>query len=124
MLEDALIVKEKTRQCSVNWKGPALEWSTLGTGDLIGTQDLISEDAVTEINYKCCGKALDEMWNVIKNRGQSWRQFCGYTKLPLTHRQSKNTFVDVAPIKGKSFFKLLLFCCVRFFDLQSIQCIQ
>mmetsp|Transcript_16649 Transcript_16649/g.19200 ORF Transcript_16649/g.19200 Transcript_16649/m.19200 type:complete len:2254 (-) Transcript_16649:59-6820(-) len=101
MLEDALIVKEKTRQCSVNWKGPALKWSTLDAGDLIGTQDLVSEDAVTEMHYKCCGKTLDEMWSVIKNRGQSWRQFCGYKKLPPTHRQSKNKYImsDTAPIK-------------------------
>ena len=87
MLESALIVKEKSRQCSVDWKDPAINWATLGVGDLIGTQNLISEDDITELNLKGCGKALDDMWAIIKNRGGSWRQFCGLRSLPLSHRQ-------------------------------------
>ncbi len=88
MLEAALTVKEKTRQCSADWRGSAIGWSALGAGGLIGTDDLISEDNITELNLKGCGKALDEMWAIIKNRGGSWRQFCGFRSLPLSQRQS------------------------------------
>jgi E3 ubiquitin-protein ligase UBR4 len=91
ILQSAVFVKEKTRQCSADWKGPAVALSALGVGDLIGTQDLISEDNMTELNLKGCGKALDDMWTIIKNRGGSWRQFCGFRSLPLSQRQSKNS---------------------------------
>jgi hypothetical protein len=91
ILQSAVIVKEKTRQCSVDWKGPAIEWSTLGVGDLIGTQDLISEDDITELNLKGCEKALDDMWTIIQNRGGSWGQFCGFQSLPLSHRQYRKS---------------------------------
>jgi len=87
-LEAALIVKEKARQCSNDWRGSAIDWSTVGVGGLIGTEGLISEDDTTELNLKGCGKALDEMWAIIKNRGGSWRQFCGFRSLPLSQRQS------------------------------------
>jgi hypothetical protein len=107
MLEYALIVSEKTRQCSAHFQGPALAWSTLDAGALIGTNDLISEEAVSEKDKKCCGKALDELWSIIKNRGQSWRKFLGHTKLPSTHshghRQDKSAFIltNIAPMKGE-----------------------
>lgn len=91
ILESALIVKEKTRQCSVDWKSPAVDWATLSVGGLVGTQDLISEDDVTELNLKGCGKALDDLWTVIKSRGGSWRQFCGFRSLPLSQRHSANS---------------------------------
>ena len=86
-----MVVREKTRLCSVDWKNEAIEWSNLGVGDFIGTQDLISEDDKTELNLKGCGKALDDMWVIIKNRGWSWRQFCGYRSLPLSLRQSNHS---------------------------------
>mmetsp|Transcript_15124 Transcript_15124/g.35077 ORF Transcript_15124/g.35077 Transcript_15124/m.35077 type:complete len:1358 (+) Transcript_15124:2-4075(+) len=89
ILESAMIVKEKTRQCSVNWKGPTTEWSTLGVGDLIGTEFLISEDDLTASNLKGCEKALDDIWTIVKNRGGSWRQFCGLESLPLSQRHNK-----------------------------------
>ena len=91
MLESAFIVKEKTRQCGVDWKKPAVHWSVLGAGDLLGTQDLISEENITELNLKGCGKVLDDMWTIIENRGESWRQFCGFQSLPLSHRQRSKT---------------------------------
>ena len=91
ILESAMVVREKTRLCSDDWKNEAIEWSNLGVGDFIGTQDLISEDDKTELNLKGCGKALDDMWVIIKNRGWSWRQFCGYRSLPLSLRQSNHS---------------------------------
>jgi len=91
ILESALIVREKTRQCSVDWRSEPFKWSTIGIGGLIGTQDLISEDEVTEINVKGCGKALDDMWTVIKSRGDSWRQFCGFRALPLSQRHRRSS---------------------------------
>jgi hypothetical protein len=88
-LEAALVVKEKARQCSDTWSASEeIKWSTLAVGDLIGTEELISEDNSTQLCAKKLGKVLDELWSVIKNRGESWRRFCGLQSLPHSHREN------------------------------------
>ena len=93
VLVAALIVKEKARQCSVDWaRIDNVSWSTIGVGDLIGTDDLISENDYTQMCAKKLGKVLDELWSVInKNRGESWRRFCGLRSLPHSHREIKKS---------------------------------
>jgi len=87
-LASAIIVKEKARQCSADWRGKAVSWSNLKLGDLIGTNELVPEDAITEANVKKIGKTLDDLWTIVKNRGSSWRQFCGLPFLPHSHRDN------------------------------------
>lgn len=87
MLEAALVVKEKARNCRPDWiSTDTVTWANLGVGALIGTHDLISEDKYTQLSAKMIGKVLDELYSVIKNRGDSWRQFCGLRSLPHSHR--------------------------------------
>lgn len=109
VLETALIVKEKARQCTVDWAtSKEISWSNLRVGDLIGTEDLISEDVYTQLCAKKVGMVLDELWGIIKNRGGSWRRFCGLKSLPhsyrervdhhSTKREGESCLSEVAPI--------------------------
>jgi hypothetical protein len=91
MLSSALVVRERTRQCSEEWRGEALSWSNLKAGDFIGVQELIPEDVISEVNTKKIGKTLDDLWAVVKNRGSSWRSFCGVSSLPRSHREHKTS---------------------------------
>ena len=106
VLEASLVVKEKARQCGLNWNtGDTIGWETLCVADLIGTQELVSEDAHSRLSDTKIGKVLDELWSVIKNRSESWRRFCGLSLLPHSHREKKKSefefesnLATVAPI--------------------------
>ena len=89
MLSSALVVRKRTKQCSEEWRGEAPSWSNLKAGDFIGVQELIPEDVISEVNTKKIGKTLDDLWSVVKNRGSSWRSFCGVSSLPRSHREHK-----------------------------------
>jgi hypothetical protein len=89
-LEASLVVKEKARQCGPQWTNTEkTTWAKLRVGDLIGTEDLVSEDAQSQLCTTKIGKILDELWTAIKNRGQSWRRFCGLHSVPHSHREKK-----------------------------------
>jgi hypothetical protein len=95
VLEASLIVKEKARQCSADWAGSEMvSWSNLCVGGLIGTADLVSENDHSQICAKKLAKVLDELWSVIKNRGESWRRFCGLRSLPHSHRETTKSGND------------------------------
>jgi hypothetical protein len=99
-LEAALVVKEKARQCSESWSScEEVKWSSLSVGDLIGTEDLISEDSYTQLCAKKLGKVLDELWSVIKNRGESWRRFCGLKSLPHSHRENLGAHSELGEVE-------------------------
>ena len=88
-LNASLFVKEKARQCGQNWSSSAeVQWHGLAVGDLIGTGELVSEDSYTQLCSKQLGKVLDELWSVVKNRGESWRRFCGLQSLPNSPREN------------------------------------
>jgi hypothetical protein len=82
----AVIVKEKCRQCSKNWRDEPVCLSNLNAAGLIGTEPLVSEDYMTEVDRKVLVKALDELKTIAKNRGKTWRQFCGLSSLPPSFR--------------------------------------
>jgi hypothetical protein len=91
-LEAALIVREKANQSTDGLATADLEdWSKFCAGKLIGAQDLIPEDAVVEVNSNAVGKVLADLLGLVKNRGHSWRHFCGLSSLPHSHRGERNS---------------------------------
>jgi hypothetical protein len=95
VFEAALIVKEKARQCGPRWASDdKVGWTNLGVGDLIGTHELVAEDAHAQVCGTKIGKVLDELWAVVKNRGESWRRFCGLSSLPHSHRERKKSDLE------------------------------
>jgi hypothetical protein len=90
VMEASLVVKEKARVCGPRWAVTEnTSWKKLGVGDLIGTQELVTEDSHSQLSETKISKVLDELWAVIKNRGESWRRFCGLRSLPHSHREKK-----------------------------------
>jgi len=89
-LQAALDVREKARRCGQHWRLPNVSWSTLPTGGLIGTQELISEDNYAVITMGNISTVLDDIINIAKNRGENWRHFCALDRLP-----QKNSYVDI-----------------------------
>eukprot|EP00980_Cylindrotheca_fusiformis_P011049 scaffold2535_cov126-Cylindrotheca_fusiformis.AAC.11 len=102
LMSAALIVKEKARNCRPDWAtSQKITWSNLSVGDLIGADELISEDEYTQIGSKRIGKVLDELWAAIKNRGESWRRFCSLRSLPHSHRDRNGPGRDFASRAGE-----------------------
>jgi hypothetical protein len=102
LMDAALIVKEKARNCRPDWSSSErITWSNLGVGDLIGTDELISEDEYTQLCSKMIGKVLDELWAAIKNRGESWRRFCSLRSLPHSQRDQKGSGRDSVDGEGQ-----------------------
>lgn len=104
-LDAALIVTEKVRLCTTEWATTEnRDWSNLCSGDLIGTQDLISEDAVIAMNATAAEKVLADLFFLIKNgMKSSWRNFCGQSSLGQNatlsqQRQDETVLASVAPI--------------------------
>ncbi|KAG7367435.1 GRF zinc finger domain containing protein [Nitzschia inconspicua] len=78
----AVVIKEKAHKCGETWNIDAVCLSKCNAAALIGTEMLVSEDAVPELNRKNIGKAFDELWAIARNRGNNWRQFCGLPSFP------------------------------------------
>jgi hypothetical protein len=94
LLTAALKVKEKARLCGEHWTAThKSSWDALEVGGLIGVQELIPEDCYAPVNETKIGEVLDEIWTVIKSRGQSWRQFCGLKVLPTSHREPNTQLI-------------------------------
>ncbi|CAJ1939091.1 unnamed protein product [Cylindrotheca closterium] len=90
-LEAALIVKEKARYCHPDWSNLEKKtWANLCVGDLIGADELLSEDTYSHASCKTVGRVLDDLWNGIKSRDDSWRRFCGLRSLPQSLRDQRN----------------------------------
>ena len=85
-LQAAHDVQEQAKQCGQSWSTDSFTWKSLKAGALIGTLDLISEDALSVDNNKRIGEILDELINATKSRGGNWRQFCGLHSLPRSER--------------------------------------
>lgn len=102
LMDAALVVREKARNCRPDWStSQRITWSNLGVGDLIGADELISEDEYTQIRSKMIGKVLDELWTAIKNRGESWRRFCSLRSLPHSQRDHKGGGRDSSDVGGE-----------------------
>jgi GRF zinc finger len=81
----ACAVKERARQCSSDWKRDAgQDVAGLHAGDLLGTEDLISEDVSTASRLEEVRKILTEVGAVAKKRPDHWSAFCGFAALPDT----------------------------------------
>ena len=81
-LEAALFVRQKARQCGPQWRLSNATWETLGTGGLLGTQPLISEDNYTVIEMEKVTKVLDSLITITRSRSENWRHFCALDSLP------------------------------------------
>ena len=109
LLHAALDVREQAKQCGPCWSVEPYSWKSMNAGSLIGTLDLISEDALSIHRYKRIGEVLDEL---TRSQGANWRQFCGLTSLPRKERNlhcdskdnstptqpEENCFSDIPPI--------------------------
>ena len=82
VLEAALIARERGRQCGQDWREDTLVWGNMSAGSLIGTSDLVSEDASPVKCIQKIHKAFDDLIDLTKNRSNNWRQFCALSKLP------------------------------------------
>lgn len=90
LLFSAIEVREKARQCSVNWnKNKELTSASLASGGLFGVEGLISEDSLTIQCEERVRVVLEELIEVTKNRGGNWRQFCAMVELPRTQSSDK-----------------------------------
>ena len=95
ILDSALVVREQARQCGANWSGEEVIFETLPASDLLGVDDLISEDCYTTLTEESITVVLDELLsssgkgvNGIKSRSNSWRIFCGLPGLhTISHQQ-------------------------------------
>jgi E3 ubiquitin-protein ligase UBR4 len=102
LMEAALVVKEKARNCRADWAtSEKITWTNLAAGDLIGTNELISEDEYSQLSSKMIRKVLNELLAMIKNQGGSWRRFCGLRSLPQSHRDLKKSGRDLAVSEGE-----------------------
>jgi hypothetical protein len=105
-VSSAVIAKEKSRQCSKSWREEATSLPRLNAAGLIGTNLLVSEDDLTEFDRKNLVNALEELKTIVKNRGNTWRQFCGQSSLhsffqhsgrPHAHREQTETQLAAMP---------------------------
>ncbi len=95
ILDSALVVREQARQCGANWSGEEVIFETLPASDLLGVDDLVSEDWYTTSTEESISAVLDELLsssgqavNGIKSRSNSWRIFCGLPGLhTISHQQ-------------------------------------
>lgn len=94
-LEAALIVKEKCRCCHPSWSSLEKKtWVNLCVGDLVGADELLSEDTYSHASCKNVGRVLDDLWNGIKSRDDSWRRFCRLRSLPQSLRGQRKSKTD------------------------------
>ena len=101
-LLEALNVRERARQCGVNWRsGGKISFDNLPAGGLIGTDDLASEDCLTVARSKKIRATLDELADVAKNRCSNWRNFCGLPALPRSHRGDRATHKNDSTTEGR-----------------------
>jgi GRF zinc finger len=86
LLLSAVAVKERARQCGSDWKRDSghQESDGLRAGDLLGTEDLVSEDVTTSSRLEEVRKILTEAGVVAKKRPDHWSTFCGLVTLPGT----------------------------------------
>jgi hypothetical protein len=103
LIHAALAVKEKARQCGSNWKKDKVQdVAALRAGDLLGTEDLISEDIMTPRLIDEARQILSELIGVVKKRPDHWARFCGIvTSVPdslrLTRPATQQQLLKVRP---------------------------
>lgn len=100
----AISAAEQARQCGTRWSDTQrLDWRGLGSGGLLGVQELISEDLLTEEENRQIGIAFNEIAKVAKARTRNWREFCGLAGLPLSsHRSREDSGTGSKPQKDTS----------------------
>jgi hypothetical protein len=92
LVHAALAVKEKARQCGSNWKQDKVQdVAALRGGDLLGTEDLITEDIMTPRRLDEVRHILSELAAVAKKRPDHWARFCGIAaSVPDSLRSSRS----------------------------------
>jgi GRF zinc finger. len=82
-LQAALAVREKAHRCGTSLYSNIASWTTLTTGELLGVQDLISEDYFALSGMKKLMKVLSILATTVsKSRRENWRYFCSLGQLP------------------------------------------
>lgn len=77
LVRECMILREKARQSGPHWKDERCEdVSALRPGDLLGSEDLISEDILTSRRIDDARKTLLELAAVVKKRPDHWAKFC------------------------------------------------
>lgn len=109
----AFAVKERARQCGSDWKRhPGREVAGLLAGDLLGADDLISEDVTTSSRLEEVRKILSELAAVAKKRPDHWSTFCGLVSLPDTRfvsvPESLQQVLKISPVVTIFVLSLLL----------------
>jgi hypothetical protein len=92
-------VREQARQCGPDWSEDEVSFETLPASDLLGVEDLISEDCYAASTKESIAAVLDELLasaarvgNGIKNRSNSWRIFCGLPGLQtISYHQAQSS---------------------------------
>lgn len=83
MLSYSVRLNEKARQCSPDWRiTETISFQRMNICDVVGTEDLLSEDVGTLQTNEDANKILCELYSTATKRGSSWRRFCGLRKLP------------------------------------------
>ena len=97
-MQAALIARERARQCGPNWRDESLNWNNLAAGGLLGTCDLVSEDAFPAKTAQKIDMVLDNLIELTENRGGNWRHFCALAKLPQNGHCSDDGIADLSEI--------------------------
>lgn len=84
LITQALVVKEKAHVCGKNWR-VAVDYapSKINGFDLVGTQDLIPEGALSVVDSQAIRSALDEVLSIAKRRSRNWQAFSVISKEKL-----------------------------------------
>ena len=78
LLLAATDIAEKARQCGPFWKsGDRLSLAELKSADLLGTDELISEDVLSMSSVERTRQVLVSLNSIARKRVDNWRQFCG-----------------------------------------------
>lgn len=89
-------VMKKGRLCGPHWQDATnLSWDHVNIGSLIGTHDLIPEDAFVTENMEKLKTAVNNLVVVAKSRGNNWRHFCSLKVLPESDTTGANSFFDL-----------------------------
>ncbi|KAL7580234.1 hypothetical protein ACA910_012974 [Epithemia clementina (nom. ined.)] len=98
LITQAVLLKERARQCSTHWKENApFSWDKGGGFEFVGLQLLVAEDTLSLSCHDNIRKQLNEMLASAKKRGGNWRRFC---RLKYIERP-KDGLVDASPAESK-----------------------
>lgn len=91
-------IVEKSRLCGSNWQDAVdFSWDKMSVGSLLGTHNLIPEDALLTENLEKLRTAVNHLVTVAKSRGDNWRHFCSLKVLPEIDTDETHSILDRIP---------------------------